>query len=101
MAPPPCASLAAGPSPACWRTPISIWAWWARPQVRCDANVLFWGGFGIFSGTEHPEAAWRFLKFYAGEEGAEVWQDWALPAVASVAESSGLADDPDRGRLAG
>ncbi len=26
-----------------------------------------------------------------------MWQDWALPAVASVAESSGLADDPIEG----
>ena len=67
------------------------------PAGAVDANVLFWGGFGIFSGTEHPEAAWKFLKFYAGEEGAEVWQDWALPAVAAVAESSGLADDPIEG----
>ena len=67
------------------------------PKGAVDANVLFWGGFGIFSGTEHPQAAWKFLRFYAGEEGAEVWQDWALPAVASVAESSGLADDPIEG----
>ncbi len=67
------------------------------PAGAVDANVLFWGGFGIFSGSEHPQEAWRFLKFYAGEEGAEVWQDWALPAVASVAEASGLADDPIEG----
>jgi len=31
------------------------------------ANVLFWGGFGIYSKTKNPEAAWRFLSFYAGE----------------------------------
>ena len=31
------------------------------PAGAVDANVLFWGGFGIFSGTEHPEAAWKFL----------------------------------------
>ena len=67
------------------------------PKGEVDANVLFWGGFGIFSGTEYPDAAWKFLKFYAGEKGAEVWQDWALPAVASVAEESGLADDPIEG----
>ncbi len=67
------------------------------PAGAVDANVLFWGGFGIFSGTENPDAAWRFLKFYAGPEGAEVWQDWALPAVASVAESAGLGEDPLEG----
>ena len=40
----------------------------------------------IYSGSRHPEAAWRFLRFYVGQEGAEVWKDWALPAVAAVAE---------------
>lgn len=67
------------------------------PQHTVRANVLFWGGFGIYSGTEHPEAAWRFLKFYAGQEGAEIWKDWALPAVASVADEAGLTDDPLEG----
>jgi multiple sugar transport system substrate-binding protein len=61
------------------------------------ANILFWGGFGIFSGTEHPEAAWRFLRFYTGEEGSEVWKDWAIPPVASVAQEAGLTDDPIEG----
>jgi multiple sugar transport system substrate-binding protein len=59
--------------------------------------VLFWGGFGIAAITEHPEAAWRFLKFYTGTEGAKVWKDWALPAVKSVADSSGLSKDPIEG----
>jgi multiple sugar transport system substrate-binding protein len=61
------------------------------------AGVLFWGGFGISSLSENPEAAWRFLRFYTGAEGAEVWKDWALPTVASVAESSGLSSDPIEG----
>jgi len=61
------------------------------------ANILFWGGFGIFSGSENPEAAWRFLKFYVGEEGSEVWKDWAIPPVASVAEEAGLTEDPIEG----
>lgn len=61
------------------------------------ANVLFWGGFGIFSGTEYPDEAWRFLQFYAGPEGAEVWKEWALPAVTSVAEESGVTTDPING----
>lgn len=67
------------------------------PADKKRANVLFWGGFGIYSGTKHPEAAWRFLKFYVGEEGARVWKDWALPAVASVAEEAGLTEDPIEG----
>jgi multiple sugar transport system substrate-binding protein len=67
------------------------------PVGRERANVLFWGGFGISSLSENPEAAWRFLRYYVGEEGAEVWKDWALPAVASVAEEAGLTTDPVEG----
>jgi multiple sugar transport system substrate-binding protein len=67
------------------------------PAGKQRANVLFWGGFGIASTAENPDAAWRFLKFYTGAEGAEVWKDWALPAVASVAESSGMSKDPIEG----
>jgi multiple sugar transport system substrate-binding protein len=61
------------------------------------ANVLFWGGFGISALSQNKEAAWRFLRFYVGEQGAEVWKDWALPTVKSVAESSGQATDPIEG----
>jgi multiple sugar transport system substrate-binding protein len=61
------------------------------------ANVLFWSGFGIYSGSLNQEAAWRFLRFYAGEQGAEVWKDWGLPTVQSVAESAGLTGDPIEG----
>jgi multiple sugar transport system substrate-binding protein len=67
------------------------------PAGKERANVFFWGGFGIFSGTKHPEAAWRFLRFYTGTEGSEVWKDWAIPAVASVAEEAGLTEDPIEG----
>jgi multiple sugar transport system substrate-binding protein len=67
------------------------------PADAARANVLFWGGFGISSTSQNPEAAWRFLRFYVGEEGAQVWKDWALPAVASVAEEAGLNDDPIEG----
>jgi multiple sugar transport system substrate-binding protein len=61
------------------------------------ANILFWGGFGIFAGTEHPEAAWRFLRFYTGSEGAEVWKNWAIPPVSAVAQEAGLTQDPIEG----
>ncbi|HQY92783.1 MAG: sugar ABC transporter substrate-binding protein [Caldilinea sp.] len=67
------------------------------PADVARAGVLFWGGFGISSLTENPEAAWRFLRYYTGAEGAEVWKDWALPTVKSVAESSGLSSDPIEG----
>jgi ABC-type glycerol-3-phosphate transport system substrate-binding protein len=67
------------------------------PTDATRANVLFWGGFGITSTTQNPEAAWRFLRFYTGEKAAEVWKDWALPTVKSVAEESGLTSDPREG----
>lgn len=61
------------------------------------ANVLFWGGFGLSALSQEKDAAWRFMREYTGEMGAEVWKDWALPTVRSVAESSGLAADPIEG----
>jgi len=67
------------------------------PQGARRANVLFWGGFGIASTSQKPEIAYQFLQYYTGEPGAQVWKDWALPAVRSVAESSGLAADPIEG----
>jgi multiple sugar transport system substrate-binding protein len=67
------------------------------PVGKVRANILFWGGFGVAAVSENPEAACRFLKFYTGNQGAEVWKDWALPAVKSVADSSGLSADPIEG----
>jgi multiple sugar transport system substrate-binding protein len=67
------------------------------PAGKVRANVLFWGGFGIYAKTKNPDAAWRFLRFYAGEPGSQVWKDWALPAVASVANESGAVKDPIEG----
>ena len=67
------------------------------PQDAARANVLFWSGFGVASTSTHPRTATNFLTYYAGEPGAEVWKDWALPAVRSVAESSGMATDPIEG----
>jgi multiple sugar transport system substrate-binding protein len=67
------------------------------PAGRQPANVLFWGGFGIFSGTKNAEAAWRFLKFYTGTEGSQVWVNHAIPPVASVAKEAGLYENPIEG----
>jgi multiple sugar transport system substrate-binding protein len=57
------------------------------PAGPLRANILLWGGFGISSLSKNQEAAWRFLRFYTGQEGAEVWKDWGLPTVRSVAEA--------------
>jgi multiple sugar transport system substrate-binding protein len=67
------------------------------PAGAARANILFWGGFGISSTTQNLKAACDFLAYYTGEQGAEVWKDWALPAVGSVAESSGQSEDPIKG----
>jgi ABC-type glycerol-3-phosphate transport system substrate-binding protein len=62
-----------------------------------NANVLFWGGFGINAGTKNAEAAYRFLKFYAGAEGSAVWVQHGIPPVAAVADKAGLTTDPIEG----
>jgi multiple sugar transport system substrate-binding protein len=67
------------------------------PQDTARANILFWGGFGVASTSQHPDEACKFLLDYVGEPGAQVWKDWALPAVKSVAEASGQLDDPIQG----
>lgn len=67
------------------------------PSKMRQANILLWGGFGIASLSQHREEAWRFLRFYVGTEGAEVWKDWGLPTVTSVAEAAGLDKDPIEG----
>lgn len=69
----------------------------APPQDKVRANILFWGGFGIAASSTQPDTAFKYLGYVSGEPGAQVWKDWALPAVKSVAESSGLADDPIEG----
>lgn len=67
------------------------------PRRARQANILLWSGFGISSLSKNREAAWRFLRFYVGEQGAEVWKDWGLPTVRTVAEEAGLNDDPIEG----
>jgi multiple sugar transport system substrate-binding protein len=61
------------------------------------ANIMFWGGFGIFSGSKNSEAAWKFLKFYVGKEGSETWIKHGIPPVASVVQAAGMDKDPIEG----
>ncbi len=69
----------------------------APPQDKVRANILFWGGFGIATSSTQPDTAFKYLSYVSGEPGAQVWKDWALPAVKSVADSSGLSKDPIEG----
>ena len=67
------------------------------PQGNEKANVLFWGGFGISSTAKNPEAVWRFLRYYAGAEGSEIWAQHGIPPVAKAAEAVGMYTDPIEG----
>jgi multiple sugar transport system substrate-binding protein len=69
----------------------------APPMDKVRANILFWGGFGIATSSENADTAYKYLSYVSGEPGAQVWKDWALPAVMSVADSSGLSKDPIEG----
>jgi len=69
----------------------------APPKDAVRANVLFWGGFGIASSARDPGTVFKYLSYVSGEPGAQVWKNWALPAVTSVAKSSGMAADPIEG----
>jgi len=69
----------------------------APPKDKIRANILFWGGFGIATSSKDPDTAYKYLNYVSGEPGAQVWKDWALPAVKSVADSSGLSEDPIEG----
>ena len=67
------------------------------PTDKVRANVLFWGGFGIASSSKVPADTFKFLTYYTGADAAQIWKDWALPSVKSVADSSGLSKDPIEG----
>lgn len=58
------------------------------------ATVLAWAGFGIAATSDQKEAAWQFLRFLSGPQGAEEWANWGLPAVRLVAISRGIDHDP-------
>lgn len=64
------------------------------PRGVEQANLLYWAGFGVPREAPHPEQAAELLRIYTGPEAAEIWKDWALPAVAKVAVSAGFTTDP-------
>ena len=57
------------------------------------ANTLCYAGFGIYSKTKHPEAAWDYLKYLTGEPGQTLMAEYAFTAVIPVAEKLGQAND--------
>ncbi|WNB92551.1 sugar ABC transporter substrate-binding protein [Bacillus sp. NEB1478] len=57
-------------------------------------NSIFYAGYGLYSKSKHKDAAWDYLKYLTGKEGAAVFADHAFTAVKSVAEEKGQTDDP-------
>lgn len=59
------------------------------PQRKRAANLAAGAGYVISAKTQHPEAAWTFLKFLAGPKGQAIFTEAgvAIPARRSVAES--------------
>jgi multiple sugar transport system substrate-binding protein len=59
------------------------------PHQKRKANLAAGAGYVISAKTQHPEAAWAFLKFLAGPKGQAIFTESgvAVPARRSVAES--------------
>lgn len=59
------------------------------PQQARRANLAAGAGYVISANTQHPEAAWEFLKFLSGPKGQAIFAEagLAVPARRSVAES--------------
>jgi multiple sugar transport system substrate-binding protein len=57
-------------------------------------NSIFYAGYGLYSKSKHKDAAWDYLKYLTGKEGAAVFADHAFTAVKSVAEEKGQTNDP-------
>ncbi|NPV08404.1 MAG: sugar ABC transporter substrate-binding protein [Anaerolineae bacterium] len=69
------------------------------PMGKQHANSICWAGFALYSESPNKDTAWAFLKYIAAEEGAEAFADYALTAVAPIAEAQGLTEDPYDGPI--
>lgn len=55
-------------------------------------------GLGIASGSEHPEAAWEFIKFMVSDESMRRWAlggGFSPPNISLAEDPTYLADDPE------
>lgn len=65
-----------------------------------QTNQMYVTGYGLSSGTQQPELAWRWINFLSQQQSPnEFNQGTAVPARRSVAEASGFWDqvDPEYG----
>jgi multiple sugar transport system substrate-binding protein len=58
------------------------------------ANHITWSALAMYKCTKVPNASWKVLEFFAGEEGSMIDAAYAFPVVKSVAEKAGIAADP-------
>lgn len=75
---------------------IDDFAWDVAPLPVYDeeANVLHSDGFCLTEAGEHPDAAWRFMEFALGPQGAPILSRTGrtVPSLRSVAESDAFLD---------
>ena len=57
-------------------------------------SVVSSSGLSIYEGSDNPEAAWEFVKFWTGEEMNLERIEYELPVLKSVVEQEGLEEDP-------
>jgi multiple sugar transport system substrate-binding protein len=60
------------------------------------SNLVYTNGWGAFSSTKHPDAAWKLISFLTGADyQAQVLHDgFALPTLSSLANDSFFTENP-------
>lgn len=74
-----------------WVRPAKMnWDVAVVPKGKADrANLAFYSGFVMMNTTEHPDEAWRFIKYVGGPEGQKYLTELGqvVPAYRPLAES--------------
>jgi multiple sugar transport system substrate-binding protein len=60
------------------------------------SNLVYTNGWGAYSGTAHPDAAWKLIQFLTGiDYQTQVLHDgFALPTISSLSNDSYFTDNP-------
>lgn len=70
------------------------WAVAPFPRGTSPANTICYAGFVMSRTTKHPKEAWGLIQYMSGPVGDRFWATNGLPAVKSVADSTGASHDP-------
>ncbi len=67
------------------------------PSTSQRSNLVFTNGWGAYSGTAHPDAAWKLIQFMTGVDyQTQVLHDgFALPTISSLSSDSYFTQNPD------